>query len=341
METFTVTLRDIIRNGTTDVITAGADEDDANDVDLRAYHAQLNEEHTIEPEALIDSVEEMTATQKTALRAAARIDFRERIEFLQVLHEAGRAQLQESELSGLDAGGTNVIVIVRASGVSGITRLALRLDGSIIGRDITTPADLVDINTGDDVDIEFTVSLPAHTYTVATELELIVEGGNVGDLELITATFGDLIGEGRTADEAADLVVTPRRVESAIHNMDSDAQEDVRDALNINFVNLPDTPSSADLTSADLGQVLQVGEDADSNRILEFGEGAGDTSSLSLAELAWERTGTVLEDNVVVTLREVATAESDQHEVLRLERMVDSDGNVTWDIVASGNVRAG
>ena len=121
--------------------------------------------------------------------------------------------------------------------------------------------------------------------------------------------------------------------------MGINAIADVRDALNITFVSLPDTPSSADLTSADIGQVLQVGEDADSNRILEFGEGAGDTSSLSTAELEWFRDNTA--DPVTVTLREVATTEAARHEVLRLERIVADDNSVTWNLVVSGDITGG
>ena len=146
-----------------------------------------------------------------------------------------------------------------------------------------------------------------------------------------------MIGDGITGT-AADLVVTPARVESAIHDMDSDAQEDVREALNISFVNLLDVP---DLIMASEGDVLQVGRDAaDENNILEFGEASGgDASSLLGAELEYFRSTIAGVDTVI--LREIATDPANQHEVLRYERMVDGDGNVTWDQVMSGNVRAG
>ena len=132
--------------------------------------------------------------------------------------------------------------------------------------------------------------------------------------------------------EDADLVVTPARVESAIHNMDSDAEEDVRDALNINFFNLPETPSAYGTA----GQVVQVNNTEDG---LIFGAG-GDVSTLAtVARLAYDRRMIAGIDTII--LHEVADTEEEEYEVLRYERMVDGDGNVTWDQVMSGNVRAG
>ena len=83
--------------------------------------------------------------------------------------------------------------------------------------------------------------------------------------------------------------------------------------------------------------MLQVGEDADSNRILEFGEGAGDTSSLSLVDYAWSVEEVDAQDNLV--LRE--TGDRGSAEVCRFVRVDDGSGNITYDIVATGNVRAG
>ena len=130
----------------------------------------------------------------------------------------------------------------------------------------------------------------------------------IGDLELIVANLGDLLGAGRTV-EAADLVVTPERVESAIHNTDATgtAREDIRTTLDV-------------YSKAEVDDAI-----ADT----------GDTSTLSTARLQYTRRMIAGIDTVL--LEEV---ESPNHEVLRYERVVNGD-SVTWDLVMSGNVRAG
>ena len=133
-------------------------------------------------------------------------------------------------------------------------------------------------------------------------------GTNPADIELEIGRLGDLLGDGRTP-EAADLVVTPERVESAIYNLadDSDALIDVRTSLDVYSQEEVDT---------------LIGD-------------AGDTSTLSTAGFQWDSDS---ETNPTrLTLQESA---SPNHEVFRLER-VGSGSDITWNLIVSGNVTAG
>ena len=104
--------------------------------------------------------------------------------------------------------------------------------------------------------------------------------------------------------------MTPERVESAIHNLaDDDAREDVRTSL--------DVYSKAEVDA-------EVG-------------GAGDTSTLSTAMYAWDTE--LVDAQVNLVLSETGTRGS--AEVCRFVRVDDGSGNITYDIVATGNVRAG
>ena len=262
----------------------------------------MNEECIIDPLDLIDSVDDMSAIQKTELRDAARINFRNRVEFARIVNQDSSAITDATSLSD----GDNVIVTIRASGVSGVTRLVLDFDGTS-GIVITDATELEPLNTGDDISFPISGSLPSGTYTNDTELEILLEGAS-SEVELIIATLGDLIGDGRTIEDA-DLVVTPERVKSAIDNTDNTARGEIRDNLDV-------------YNKAEVDDAIAAG---------------GDTSTLAEnARLEYVRSTIAGIDTV--TLREL---EAPNHEVLRLERMVDGDGNVTWDIVASGNVRAG
>ena len=156
--THKITLRDVIASGTTDVITPGVDDDDADDVDLRAYHAQLNEEFLIDPDDLNDSVDGMTPTQKEELRDAARINFSNRFEFSRVSRSDG------TDIADINAfpdpvSGFNVRITFHASGLSNVTRIVIDFDGNIITTitDTSTTVDnrnvLDEINNGDDVEI--------------------------------------------------------------------------------------------------------------------------------------------------------------------------------------------
>ena len=325
-----VTLSGVVANGTSNTITPDvAGHITATDVVLQVYHAQLNEEYIIDPLDLIDSVDEMTAAQKTELRDAARVNFRNRVEIARVFNEDGT---EIPDIGSFPGSGENVIVMIRASGVSGVTELVIDFDGNL-GRAVTDTDILTPLNTGDDVDLEITVPLSTIPggYVATTEVDVELIGAS-SDVELEIATLGDLIGAGRTIEDA-DLVVTPSRVESAIHNMDVNALADVRDAINSpdTFLELTDTPN--DFTDQG-GMVVQVNTDGDA---LIFGPG-GDASSLSAAGYEWDTAETT--DPVpqpILILRETAEAEADQHEVVRFVRNADN----TYDIIATGNVRAG
>ena len=105
--------------------------------------------------------------------------------------------------------------------------------------------------------------------------------------------------------------MTPERVESAIHNLadDSDALIDVRTSLDVYSQEEVDT---------------LVGD-------------AGDTSTLSTAMFAWSAETVDAQEDLV--LRETGTRGS--AEVCRFVRVDDGSGTITYDIVATGNVRAG
>ena len=300
-------LEDTIADGTSDVIVPdGTIANAAENVVLQAYHAQLNEEFILDPLDTIDSVDAMTADQKTELRDAARINFRNRFDFVQIRDENRMPIANASDL----VSSADVYVTVRASGLSGITRLVLDFDGNL-GRSFNDAATLDPLNTGDDVRLEIgPISLPSITYTDDTELEVeLFIGTNPADIELEIGRLGDLLADGRTP-EAADLVVTPERVESAIHNLaDDDAREDVRTSL--------DVYSKAEVDA-------EVG-------------GAGDTSTLSTAMYAWDTE--LVDAQVNLVLSETGTRGS--AEVCRFVRVDDGSGNITYDVVATGNVRAG
>ena len=216
--------------------------------------------------------------------------------------------------------------MLRASGISGVTELVLDFDGNL-ARTITDTDTLAPLDTGDDVDFEITVSLPSITYTNDTELEILLEGAS-SDVELVTANLGDLLGAGRTIEDA-DLVVTPSRVESAIHNMDLNAIADVRDAINSpdTFLELTDTPD--DFTGQG-GMAVVVNS---TGTALEFGAG-GDTSSLSAAGYEWTAETVDAQPNLV--LSETGTLGTD--EVFRLVKDADTG---FYNLVISGNVIAG
>ena len=105
-----IRLDNVIENGTSNVIPAGAEDTDATNVTLQAYHAQLNEEFIIDPLDLIDSVDDMSANQKTELRDAARINFSNRVEIAQVVNE-DRTEIPD--IGSFPGSGENVVVIIR------------------------------------------------------------------------------------------------------------------------------------------------------------------------------------------------------------------------------------
>ena len=116
-----ITLRDIIENGTSDVIVPDvSSHGSATDVTLQAYHAQLNEEYILDPLDLIDSVDDMSPAQKTELRDAARIGFRNRVEIARIIN-SDRTEIPD--IDSFPGVGENVIVTLRASGLSGVTCL--------------------------------------------------------------------------------------------------------------------------------------------------------------------------------------------------------------------------
>ena len=78
---------------------------------LQAYHAQLNEEYILDPLDLIDSVDDMSATQKTELRDAARVNFRNRVEIARVFNDGGA---EIPDIDSFPGSGENVIVMIRA-----------------------------------------------------------------------------------------------------------------------------------------------------------------------------------------------------------------------------------
>ena len=279
----------------------------------------MNEEFIIDPLDLIDSVDDMSAIQKTEFRDAARIGFRNRVEFARVTDGTGTAITDATSLSD----GDNVIVTIRASGVSGVTRLVLDFDG-VSGIVITDATELESLNTGDDISFPISGSLPSGTYTNDTELEILLEGAS-SEVELIIATLGDLIGDGRTIEDA-DLVVTPERVKSAIDNTDNTAKEEIRDNLNINFLNLPDTPSA--LGASDT--VLGVNADGE----LAFVTG-GDASSLAAAGFTFTAGTTAGDPNLILSKDSDGTVYG-----TFIERTAD-DGTITVDFMVSGQFIAG
>ena len=111
----------------------------------------MNEEYILDPLDLIDSVDEMTDTQKTELRDAARIDFRSRTEPIRVTRENAVAITDATSLSQ----GINVEVTFRASGLSGVTSITIDFNGALGRRFEPTDAQSVfdAINHGDDVEV--------------------------------------------------------------------------------------------------------------------------------------------------------------------------------------------
>ena len=310
---YTLFLNNVIENGTSNVIAPVTGVvNNATGVVLQAYHAQLNEEYILDPLDLIDSVDDMSAIQKTELRDAARVNFRNRIEPTRITLENGVAITDATTLTS----STNVEVTFRASGLSGVTNIVIDFNGAL-GRSFD-PADAQavfdSLNTGDDVEETLTVSLPAlpggASYSNDVEVDLeINEGTNV---DLLVTSLGDMIGDGITGEDA-DLVVTPERVESAIHNTDSagTARQDIRDTLDV-------------YNKTEVDDAIAAGS-------------GGDTSSLSTAMFAWSIEEVDAQDDLV--LRETGTRGS--AEVFRFVRVDDGSGNITYDIVATGNVRAG
>ena len=315
--TYSIELRDLIANGTSDIITP-VQSLGATNVELQAYHAQFNEEFILDPLDTIDSVVEMTAAQKTELRNAARINFRNRVVFTRVVTATGG---NIPDIDSFPGSGVNVIVRIRASGVSGVTRLILNINNSL-ATSIVNVDDLADLNTGDDIEFDIDVSLTT-SYTADAELTIALEGTSALDIE--TATLGDLLGAGVTVEDA-DLVVTPSRVESAIHNMDLNAIADVRDAINSpdTFLELTDTPDAFGTT----GQVLQVNGDRDG---LVFGAG-GDTSSLATAGYTYTTDTTAEGERTLVLTR-------DSNDVVYGTYIERADGTV--DFMVSGQFIAG
>ena len=239
--THKITLRDVVANGTTDVITPGVDDTDADDVDLTAYHAQLNEEFLIDPDDLIDSVEEMTVTQKEEFRDAGRINFSNRFEFSRVARDDG-TDLADINAFPADVSGFDVRITFHASGLSNVTRITLDFDGNIVATitDTSTTVDnrnvLDEINNGDDVELTVDASLPSITITNETEVQAVITESTSSNPDIPDHILGDLLGAGRTVEDA-DLVVTPERVESAIHNLTDDAIVDVQETLGIGSSN--------------------------------------------------------------------------------------------------------
>ena len=137
------------------------------------------------------------------------------------------------------------------------------------------------------------------------------------------------LGDGITGTDA-DLVVTPERVESAIHNLTDDAITDVQETLGIGdagvstFLGLTDAPDEYPDGSA--GQVVQINSTSNG---LEFGTGG----SLHIAGYEWDTEETDAGEPILI-MREISDA---AHEVVRFVRNADH----TYDIVATGYVRAG
>ena len=185
---------------------------------------------------------------------------------------------------------------------------------------------LAPLDTGDDVDFEIEASLvDIGGYANDTPVQILFEGVT-SDVEFIDAILGNLIGTGRTIEDA-DLVVTPSRVESAIHNMDLNAIADVRDAINSpdTFLELTDTPDAFGTT----GQVLQVNSDRDG---LVFGAG-GDTSSLATAGFTY----TATEDAAGLSTLILTKDDDDNTEFGRYIQRADG----TVDFMVSGQFIAG
>ena len=179
-----IILENVIENGTSNVITPDVgSHSTAVDVILQVYHAQLNEEYVLGPELLIDTVDDMSALQKTELRDAARVNFRNRVEIARIFNEDGT---EIPDIASFPGDGESVIVMIRASGVSGITELVIDFDGNL-HRTVTDTGILAPLNTGDDVDFEITVPLSSITYTATTEVEILLEGGTSADIELEVA----------------------------------------------------------------------------------------------------------------------------------------------------------
>ena len=216
--------------------------------------------------------------------------------------------------------------MIRASGVSGITELVIDFDGNL-HRTITDTDILAPLNTGDDVDFEITVPLSSITYTATTEVEILLEGGTSADIELEVATLGDLLGSGRTIEDA-DLVVTPSRVESAIHNMDVNAIADVRDAINSpdTFLELNDV---SETTYSGQGGMAVVVNDTGTG--LEYGEG-GDTSSLAAVGYTYTIGRTTEDERTLILTR-------DSNDVVYGTYIERADGTV--DFMVSGQFIAG
>ena len=229
-DTYYIRLDDVIADGTSDVIPPVSGFD-ATNVELQAYHAQLNEEYILDPLDLIDSVDDMTPAQKTELRDAARVGFRNRVEITRIVNTD---DTEIPDISSFPASGDDIIVMIRASGLAGVTRFVIDFDGNL-HRTVTDAAILEALNSGDDVTLAITVpvsTIPGgYLNTTIVQVEFIEA---TTDFDLETAVLGDLLGAGRTV-EAADLVVTPERVESAIHNTDSTgtARQDIRDTLDV------------------------------------------------------------------------------------------------------------
>ena len=238
-----VTLANVIENGTSNIITPDVGGHvSATGVTLRAYHAQLNEEFIIDPLDLIDSVEEMTATQKEEFRDAARINFESRSGLTRVTTAANS---NIPDIASFPASTETVIVMIQVSGYSGVTEFVIDFDGFLHRTVTDTDVDadgnnyIDTINSGDDVTIAVTVPLGTSPSSyVATTLVQVEFIGAPAELELIEANLGDLIGAGATIEDA-DLVVTPERIESAIHILseDSAALADVQASLGIDSSN--------------------------------------------------------------------------------------------------------
>ena len=133
----------------------------------------------------------------------------------------------------------------------------------------------------------------------------------------------DLLGDGATV-EAADLVVTPERVESAIHNLSDDAITDVQEALGVGsgtFVGLTDTPA----TIGSNGQVLGIV----SNALAFVDQGSG----LEDIGYTWtEDADTPTTGETTLTL-----TDSDNHNVMEFIKRSDD----TYDLRITGQLLSG
>ena len=275
----------------------------------------------------------MAAIQKEEFRDAARVNFRNRVEFARVFNTSDGSAITDA--TSLEAG-DDVTVRIRASGVSGVTRLVLDFDGNLTTTITDTSVDddgnliLAPLDTGDDVDFEIEASLVdigSGGYTNNTLVQILFEGVT-SDVEFVDAVLGDLIGTGRTIEDA-DLVVTPSRVESAIHNMDLNAIADVRDAINSpdTFLELNDVTETT--YDGNGGMVVVVNEAGNG---LEFGAG-GDTSSLATAGFTY----TATEDADGLSTLILTKDDDDNTEFGRYIQR--SDGTV--DFMVSGQFVAG